>query len=402
MSHFRELSKPSATGPLALLALTNSELKVHGDKSNPLDLNYLHKQSRRVLVLFPSETSRTLTQAVKHEDPRPITLVVPDGNWRQATRICRRVPGLSQATRVTLPEGAKTEWGVRREPKAMGLATFEAISRALRILASPKVSDSLDSLFARFVSETLATRGNTHTNGTDIARSKNSAPLPPLQILYQDSALVAVNKPSGQLVHRGWAGDGPIVLQQLRDQIGRYVYPVHRLDRATSGVLLFALSSEVAADTQRLFQDGNIKKRYLALCRGCDSNLTYVDHPLAQKIGPEKKDAYTALQLLGSFQRYGLYAAYPKTGRTHQIRRHLKHASHPIIGDTRYGKGEHNRFFREHFGFCRLALHHQQMTFPHPRENKTIQIDADLPKDFQELLEKIGLTQVTAPDNYSE
>ncbi|MBI5512022.1 MAG: pseudouridylate synthase [Deltaproteobacteria bacterium] len=212
-----------------------------------------------------------------------------------------------------------------------------------------------------------------------------------LSILHLDEHLVAVNKPPGLLVHRGWARDGVPALQKLRDQLGRHVYPVHRLDRATSGVLLFAFCSEVARDLQRLFEAGAVDKRYLAVCRGHDPSLRRVDHPLAREKGGERRAAVTDFRLLGHFERYGLYEALPHTGRTHQIRRHLKHASHPIIGDTQYGKGEHNRLFRERFQFHHLALHCQRLAFEHPRRPGRLVIEAPLTQELARLLAQLGL-----------
>jgi tRNA pseudouridine65 synthase len=212
-----------------------------------------------------------------------------------------------------------------------------------------------------------------------------------LEILYRDDDLVAVDKPSGMPVHRGWAVDGVPVLQTLRDQIRRHVYPVHRLDRGTSGVLLFALCGEIAHGVQIQFEAHEIDKRYLALCRGHDPALVRVDHPLAQEEGGERRPAVTDFKLLGRFERYGLYEARPLTGRRHQVRRHLKHASHPIIGDTSYGKGEHNRLFRERFGFHRLALHASDMRLRHPRTGEPLHFHAQPPAELAGLLRELGL-----------
>lgn len=215
----------------------------------------------------------------------------------------------------------------------------------------------------------------------------------PLEIIYRDDDLVAVNKPSGMPVHRGWARDGLPALQAVRDQIGQHVFPVHRLDRATSGVLLFALSGETAALVQAQLEAHEVEKRYLALCRGHDPALVRVDHPLAKEEGAEPRPAVTDFELLGTFERYGLYEARPLTGRLHQIRRHLKHASHPIIGDTRYGKGVHNRLFRDRFGFHRLALHASDLTLRHPRSSERLHLHAVLPPELARLFERLGLPQ---------
>jgi tRNA pseudouridine65 synthase len=384
--HHREVSKTTASGPLALRALQHSELHVHGARDAPLDLSALHTHGRRVMLLFPGEDATPLTAALLAADPRPVTLVVPDGSWRQASRAARRIPGLERAERIGLVAGAPSEYGLRHEPRAGGLATFEAIARALGVLESREVQEQLETLFARMVRVTLATRGQARPGVAPAAMSGE-----PLEILYRDAELVAVNKPAGMLVHRGWARDGVPALQTLRDQLGQPVYPVHRLDRATSGVLLFALSPEMARALQETLTARAMEKRYLALCRGHDPSLSRVDHPLAKEKGAPERAAVTELQLLGQFERYGLYEARPLTGRLHQIRRHLKHVSHPIIGDVRYGKGEHNRIFRERFGFHRLALHAWTLRFPHTRSGQTLHVHAPLPPDFTQLLLQLGL-----------
>ncbi|HET8932081.1 MAG TPA: DTW domain-containing protein [Polyangiales bacterium] len=386
--HYREATKPTATGPLALACLPNSAHYLHGLEQAPLDLTHLHENgARRVLVLFPTEGARPLSRALRDEDTRPITLVVPDGNWRQARRIPQRVHGLEGAEHVGLPPGPPSAWGVRWEPQEGGLATFEAIARALGVLESPEVQARLEAVFARSVAVTLAARGQ---RSEDSAPAAESGDADALEIVYRDAYLVAVNKPAGIPSHHGWSRDVRPALQRVRDQIGQPVYPVHRLDRATSGLLVFALSSEVARDMQGILAVSD--KRYLALCRGHDMQLTRVDHPLAKEPGAERREAITDFRWLGSFERYGLYEARPRTGRTHQIRRHLKHVSQPIVGDVRYGKGDHNRVFRERFGFHRLALHCHRITFTHPRAAHQVELHAPLDHAFTQLLAAIELS----------
>jgi len=399
--HHRECNKTTATGPLGLAALPNSELYVHGLRDAPLDLSHLHEEQRRVLVLFPSEDARPLSKELIAEDSKPVTLVVPDGNWRQASRVPRRIPGLVDAERVTLPLGPPSRWGVRTEPRLGGLATFEAIARAMGILESKEVQAQLEVLFDRLVESTFAARGekvlplvdSPSAENLSVSRQGELEAEPPLEILYQDEYLVAVNKPSGLACHRGWAHDGIPAVQRVRDQIACHVFPVHRLDRATSGVLVFALRSEIARDLQTIFKNEHTVKRYLAVCRGQDPDLKRVEHALAKEKGAEKREAVTDFRLLGRFERYGLYEALPRTGRTHQIRRHLKHVAHPIVGDVRYGKGEHNRIFRSRFGFHRLALHCHRMQFVHPRLDKKLEIEAPLDACFQGLLAELGLAE---------
>jgi RluA family pseudouridine synthase len=383
--HYRELIKTTATGPLALACLSNSTQHVHGLADAPLDLTHLHEDgARRVLVLFPSEAARPLSRALRDEDERPITLVVPDGSWSQARRIARRIPGLANVEHVGLPPGPPSAWGVRREPLEGGLATFEAIARALGVLEDRDAQARLEAAFARVVQVTLAARGQ-----PDITVVSTVSGPDPLEVVYRDEHLIAINKPAGVPSHHGWARDVRPALQRVRDQIGQLVYPVHRLDRATSGLLLFALSSEVARDMQAALAAAD--KRYLALCRGREATLTRVDHPLAREPGAARREAVTDFRWLGSFERYGWYEARPRTGRTHQIRRHLKHVSHPIVGDVRYGKGEHNRLFRERFGIQRLALHCHRIALLHPRGDHRIELLAPLDREFLRLLASLGL-----------
>lgn len=157
--HHREWAKPTATGPLALAALSNSELRIQGYQEQPLDFQDLDTEQRRTLLLYPGEEAQILSRDLLIKDPRPVNLVVPDGNWRQAARMGRRLPGLEHATMVRLPEGAKSGWGVRKECHPEGLATFEAIARALGIIDSAAVQESMEGLFRLMVSRTLQARG---------------------------------------------------------------------------------------------------------------------------------------------------------------------------------------------------------------------------------------------------
>ena len=157
--HRREQKKPTATGPLALEALPNSELRIHGHQDRPLDFTDLNIPERRTLLLYPGDDAPILSRSFLAQDSRPVTLVVPDGNWRQAARMGRRLPGLDHAEMVRLPEGLKTGWGLRRENHAEGLATFEAIATALGIIESPAVQAGMEYLFRLMVQSTLDTRG---------------------------------------------------------------------------------------------------------------------------------------------------------------------------------------------------------------------------------------------------
>lgn len=212
-----------------------------------------------------------------------------------------------------------------------------------------------------------------------------------LALLYADPHLIAVDKPSGLLVHRGWGDDSVVAMTLARDLIGRYVYPVHRLDRATSGVLLFALNQETARGLQEAFSSRKIEKRYLALVRGVPPPLLEIVHPIPRSEDGPRVEASTTVRLLFSRDRYAWVEARPETGRLHQVRRHLKHVSHPIIGDVRYGKGEHNRHFRAVFGLHRLALHASSVDLVHPHTGEPLHLEAPLPLDLLEPLRRWGL-----------
>lgn len=216
--------------------------------------------------------------------------------------------------------------------------------------------------------------------------------VPDTEILYLDGEIVVVNKPSGAVVHRGWARDRDAMLQRVRDAVGRHVYPVHRLDRGTSGALVFALSPEVAAEVSRAFTSGNVEKCYLALVRGHPPDSVDVDHALTDERG-QRVEARTRFARVASstVERCSLVEAFPETGRVHQIRRHLKHLSHPIVGDVRYGRGDINRHYRATYGLCRLSLHAKSVTLPHPVTGVQLRVEAPLPDDLAGPLRALGL-----------
>lgn len=219
--------------------------------------------------------------------------------------------------------------------------------------------------------------------------------LPRLAVLYADDHVAAVDKPSGLIVHRGLGTDKVVVMTLLRDQLGgRHVYPVHRLDRGTSGALIFALSSEAARILQASFETGLVTKRYLALVRGVCPEAAHIDHPVPRCEDGERVDAVTDVRRLGVVQleigSFSLVEATPFTGRYHQIRRHLKHLNHPLVGDVRYGRGEINRYFRERFGLHRLALHAASISFPHPASSQMLSVEAPIPDDLSAVFGLFG------------
>ena len=220
------------------------------------------------------------------------------------------------------------------------------------------------------------------TGSPAVSEIQDTAEAAPLHILWQDEHLIAVHKPAGWLVHRTGldAHETRFVMQTLRDQLGQRVYPVHRLDKGTSGVLLMALSSDAARGMAQVFEARQADKHYVAMVRGWPSEQARVDHPLKPDDAPEDapaQEAVTTFKRLATLQlevpvdrypttRVALVSAWPETGRRHQIRRHLKHLAHPIIGDATHGKGAHNRWWAEQLGLQRLWLHAASLTFKHP------------------------------------
>lgn len=216
---------------------------------------------------------------------------------------------------------------------------------------------------------------------------------PPQRIeeLHSDEHLIVVNKPSGLAVHRGWAADAVNAMTLARDMAGRWVYPVHRLDRGTSGVLVFAFDSETAAMLQEQLRGQSVKKRYVALARGLVPDEGSIDHPVPRSPKGPRVEAVTRFRRLGvALDRYSLIEALPETGRLHQIRRHMKHISHPLIGDTRYGDGRENRRLREEYGLHRLALHAAELRFVHPHTGAALEVSAPMPDDLRAPLERLG------------
>ncbi|MDP2574052.1 tRNA pseudouridine(65) synthase TruC [Vibrio penaeicida] len=238
-----------------------------------------------------------------------------------------------------------------------------------------------------------------------------------LDILFQDEYLVAVNKPAGMLVHRSWLDkhETQFVMQTLRDQIGQHVFPLHRLDRPTSGVLVFALSSEVASEVMPMFANHEMQKTYHAIVRGWIEQGDTLDYPLKEELDKiadkfadkdkEAKEAITVYQPLGKVEvplstgrfpttRYGLVEMKPKTGRKHQLRRHMAHLRHPIVGDTSHGDGKHNRLFREHYDAHRLLLHASELSFVHPYTKEKLMLKAKFDDVWERLLAEFGWTEL--------
>ena len=235
-----------------------------------------------------------------------------------------------------------------------------------------------------------------------------------LDILYRDDCLVAINKPAGLLVHRSNIDrhETRFAVQLLRDQLGQRVHPLHRLDKGTSGVLLFALDVGSARKVGIQFQCDEVKKRYLAIVRGWPPEAGVIGHALSRqfddygrKLGAdsptEALPAVTEYRRLATVElpeavdryptsRYALVELAPKTGRRHQLRRHMKHIAHPIIGDATWGKGIHNRFFRRRFGCERLLLACTGIELRHPQDGRALSIAAPLEENFGSVVAALG------------
>jgi tRNA pseudouridine65 synthase len=213
--------------------------------------------------------------------------------------------------------------------------------------------------------------------------------VPEIVVLYRDDRYVVVDKPSGLVVHRGWAREPHVVLTVVRDQLGQWVYPVHRLDRGTSGTLVFGLDQEAATALMGAFAEGTVEKTYLALVRNTPPEGGRIDYPVPRSEKGPRVPAVTDYERLQVLDRCSLVRAWPRTGKLHQIRRHLKHLGHPILGDRKYGRGWFLEHFAEHYGLRRLALHAQRLAFDHPFTRARVEVSAPL-GDLGPVLERLG------------
>lgn len=225
-----------------------------------------------------------------------------------------------------------------------------------------------------------------------------------LEIIYQDEYLVAINKPHGLLVHRSSiAADATeFALQMLRDQLQRKVYLVHRIDRKTSGILVFAFDPKINAVLGKSWSDRAVIKTYLAVVRGWLSEKEgVVDYPLTTDEG-KTQDAVTRYKSLheaeigvplGKFQtsRYTLLEVYPETGRMHQIRKHMNHLRHPIIGDRPYGCSKQNRLWKSRWNMTNMMLHAHKLTFEHPTSKEQISLCADISEEMKRVMDILKL-----------
>ena len=234
----------------------------------------------------------------------------------------------------------------------------------------------------------------------------------PIDIVFDDAAVLAVNKPAGLLVHRSSiaADESDFLLERLQAQVGTPLFLAHRLDRATSGVVLLAKSRVVAAELGRQFMQRSVVKRYLAVVRGWPDAAGVIDHALPDvRERSARKAALTRWRTLATTtvpialgkypeQRYALVEALPETGRYRQIRKHFHHVSHHIVGDTSHGRGDHNRLWRIHFGVHRLLLHAWRLELAHPLAGTPLLLEAAPDAVWRGVLERFGWAAALAEE----
>ncbi|ABV88209.1 tRNA pseudouridine(65) synthase TruC [Shewanella pealeana] len=252
----------------------------------------------------------------------------------------------------------------------------------------------------------------------DLCQDEEQEIAPHIEVLFEDDDIVVIHKPAGLLVHRSYLArrERFFAMQLTRDLVGCHVFPVHRLDRPTSGILLFAKSSEMANVLCEQFAAHTVDKEYLAIVRGNMHEAGTLDYALKEEldelgdkdVDPNKaaQDAVTSYKpLLNSeipfssgryaTSRYALVQLSPHTGRKHQLRRHMAHLRHPILGDTTHGDGKQNKFFRSHFGINRLWLIAKKLSFNHPRSGERMSVETELEAEWLSLFEGLGWHEET-------
>ena len=234
--------------------------------------------------------------------------------------------------------------------------------------------------------------------------------MPLLDIIFRDEDLVAINKPHGLLVHRSSIAKDveEFALQLLRDQLNRRVFPVHRLDRKTGGILLFAFSKDIEKLMQQQFYENRVDKKYLAIVRGYTPDEEAVDYPLRKENGT-LQEAFTKYKTLARAEldvplgshatsRYSLVEANPQTGRMHQLRKHFSHIFHPIIGDRTHGCNKQNKLFADRWGLDTMLLHASQISFNHPVTGLPVIIVAPLQAEFVRIMTIMGWESLLVTD----
>ena len=226
-----------------------------------------------------------------------------------------------------------------------------------------------------------------------------------IEILFQDDYILAVHKPNNMLVHHSVMANNQheekSLVQLLNNELGSKFYPIHRLDRKTSGIILFAKQKEFVKSFQDLFINNQIQKTYYGLVRGFISGEGKIDSPVKGRDANVHKEALTYYKLLETFEipikvgpydfsRYSLVELQPKTGRLHQLRIHMNKISHPLIGDPKYGDRFHNRMFKEKFKNKAMFLHAKTLVFTHPFTDIQHYLETDFPDNWKLVLKKLN------------
>ena len=225
------------------------------------------------------------------------------------------------------------------------------------------------------------------------------------EIIFEDAYLLAVCKPNNMVVHHAYhsrnVADEISLLQAIQEEKGIKVYPIHRLDRKTSGIILLAKETSYVSKFQELFTNNEIEKTYFGVVRGHAPETKSIDSPVKGKDGKVHKEALTHLKTLAQItlaipvkpydsSRYSLVEMNPKTGRMHQLRVHTLKISHPLIGDSKYGDKNHDLMFDENFAWKNLFLHAGRLTFKHPFSKEILILKANFPKDWVSLFEEFS------------
>ncbi len=227
-----------------------------------------------------------------------------------------------------------------------------------------------------------------------------------IEVVFEDESLIVVNKPNNLLVHASYYARNikePSLIDRLKEQVNTKLYPAHRLDYKTSGIIVLAKSSEMAGQLQKQFENQTIKKTYIALLRGFVAEEGIIETPVKNPENGKYKEAKTHYEKFESIEvdiavqpydksRYSLVEFYPETGRMHQLRIHANKISHPIIGDHKYGNRHHNKMFKEELGFDLMFLHAYQLAVEHPKTGEFIQFQASPSVAWNLALEKLGFT----------
>ena len=218
-----------------------------------------------------------------------------------------------------------------------------------------------------------------------------------LEVVFEDEYILCVSKPNNMLVHHAHhsrnVADETSLLQFIEQEKGLKVFPIHRLDRKTSGIILLAKETRYVSKFQELFTNNEIQKTYFGIVRGFSPDTKTIDSPVKGRDSNVHKEALTLLKTIEKItlnipvkpydsSRYSLVELSPKTGRMHQLRVHSNKISHPLIGDPKYGDKNHNMMFEENFGCKNLFLHAGKLEFSHPFTSENLSLKSSFPKDW--------------------